>query len=234
MLNFSSIVLNGNFNPAIFHPEWFERFKILPIQEIQWADRLNTERDEVEFRERKLKTQSSPPPLIVTHDYSNLNFQSLKIEVHQERFDCKAYDRKNFSLIKEVTLKIFSLLEHTPVKGVGINFEGHWRFEDDALTILKNLFGKKNKTFEDIFGESYNISGRIMSETEDCQLRIDINKSKVFDNSIFFTANFHRDIDTKRSEDALKIINIHYDNDLNEIIKINKKLLGDPKEIYEQ
>lgn len=33
----SYIVLFGSFNPAIFHPEWFERYGILPIQDTQWA-----------------------------------------------------------------------------------------------------------------------------------------------------------------------------------------------------
>lgn len=233
MLSFSSIAMIGNFNPAIFHPAWFERYKILPIQEIQWAEGLKIERDEVDFRGRKLMIQSSPtPPLIVTPGYSSLNFQSMRVEVSQERFECKTLDRGKFSLVKEVSLKIFSLLGHTPVIGVGINFEGHWRFKNDAFTILKNLFVKSNETFEDIFGQSYNVTGRVISKEDGCQLGIELLNSSIFKDAIYFNANFHRDIISKRAEDALKIISECYDNDLNTIIEKIKKLLGSPQETY--
>jgi len=175
MLNLSSIVLLGNFNPAIFHPEWFERFKILPIQETQWTEYPTVEKDGAEFRGRKLVVQSAPqPPLIVTPEYSCLTFKSLKIEVRRERFDCKTSVRNRFSLIKEVTLKIFSLLEHTPVRSVGINFEGHWKFSDDGQIILKRIFGCENsRHLHDIFGDSYEIGGRITTAGEDYSLTTD-------------------------------------------------------------
>lgn len=171
------------------------------------------------------------PPLIVTPEYSSLTFKSLKIEVHQERFDCKTFVRNNFYLIKDVILKIFSLLEHTPVKAVGINFEGHWKFSEDGGIILKRIFGdEKNKQFQDIFGNTYEIGGRISTTQEDYNLRIDYSESNILKGGIFFNTNYHRKVDSNRTEDALTIINNCYNKDLENIIQINIKLFGNPKE----
>ncbi len=201
MLNLSSIVLPGNFNPAIFHPEWFERFKILPIQETQWTEGPAVEKNGAEFGGRKLAVQSPPqPPLTVTPEYSCLTFKSLKTEVRRERSDCKTFVRNSFSLIKEVTLKIFSLPEHTPVRTVGINFEGHWKFSDDGQIILKRIFGCENsRHLHDTFGDSYKIGGRITTAGEDYSLTADYTKSNILEGGIFLNANYHRKVDSDRT-----------------------------------
>lgn len=232
MLAFSSIVLIGNFNPAIFHPEWFDRFKILPIQETQWAEGLEIEKEEVEFKGRKLTIQGAPPPpLFVTPKYTHLTFKSLTIDVREERFDCKTFIRENFSLLTEVTLKIFSLLEHTPVKAVGINFEGHWKLSSDGQIILKKMFGcKNNKPFDSFFGKSYEIGQRISTTKDDYMLTIDYRKSKILEGGVFIKANYHREVKSNRTEDALEIISQCYHRDLEEIIKTNINIFGAPKE----
>ena len=63
MLSFSSIVLLGHFNPAIFHPEWLDRYKILPVQEIQWAEGEKPKRTEAQH---KSKYSVNPSPMKVT------------------------------------------------------------------------------------------------------------------------------------------------------------------------
>ncbi len=151
--------------------------------------------------------------------------------MHRERFDCRTSVRNSFSLIKEVTLKIFSLLEHTPVRSVGTNFEGHWKFSDDGQIILKRIFGCGNsRHLHDIFGDSYEIGGRITTAGEDYSLTTDYAKSNILEGGIFLNANYHRKADSDRTEDALEIINTCYDRDLEKIIRINTKLFGRPEE----
>lgn len=230
-MNSSSIVLIGNFNPAIFHPEWFERFKILPPQEIQWAEGSNIPKEEIQYKGRKLIIQENPS-LIVTPQFAHLPFQSLQIDVSQERFDCKAAQRKTFPLIKETTLKIFSLLKHTPIRVLGINFEGHWRLKKDGTIILKELFGKKADLFKDAMGESYEIGGKLITHEGDQQFIIDFSRSPILEAGIYFRANIQWNIESERTEKVVQLIKNNYDHGKEKVIKIATKLLGNPEETW--
>lgn len=231
MLSYSSIVLVGNLNPAIFHPQWFERFKILPIQETQWAEGQKPEIDEIPYRDRKIIVEGVPP-LIVAHDLADLRFPSLRIKVELGRYVCETVEREKFSLIRDVTLKVFNLLEHTPVSALGINFEGHWQFDDDRQSILKDLFAKQDEAFKDTLGDGYCIGGKIISEDTNRKMTLKIENSKVMENGVHFHANFHRDLKTEQAQQAVEMIKDYYDEDLKNIVRIAKRLLGEPKDTW--
>ena len=61
MLNTSTIVFLGNFNPAIFQTQWLDRYKILPRQDIQWAEGENAEQIKLKDLLRRKKDNQSPP-----------------------------------------------------------------------------------------------------------------------------------------------------------------------------
>lgn len=231
MLNESSIVLIGNFNPSIFHPEWFDRFKILPIQEIQWAEGEKPKISEIQNKDRKVIIEEVPP-LIVMPDRADLQFPSIKITVIPDRYQCLATQRENFSLMKDVTLKIFTLLSHTPIMALGINFHGHWKFIDDSNEILKSLFAKKDEAFKKTLGDDYNIQGQIIFRKGNQKISLKFEPSNKIQNGIYFGANFHSEIETRRAEQVIQIITENYEKNLNDTIKIVQALLGEPKETW--
>jgi hypothetical protein len=221
----------GNFNPAIFHPEWFDRFKILPIQETQWAEGEKPKITEFQSKGRKIVIEEVPP-FVVKPDLSDLLFPSLKITVEPNRYQCLAIHREKFFLLKEVTLKIFTLLSHTPVDGLGINFQGHWRFKDDSSIILRDLFAKKDGDFKKIFGDGYKVGGQIISQVGNQKLLLRIESSNRIETEVCFDANFHSEIETRRTEQVIQIIDENYEKNLDDIINIMKNLIGEPEETW--
>ena len=224
LIDFSSIVLLGNFNPSIFHPEWFDRFKIVPIQEVQWAESKKPDRKELPFKGGKLII-SEVPPLLVKPDFAELHFRSFRINVTPSKFECSTFIREKFSLMKEVTVKIFSLLMHTPIKALGINFTGDRKPKKVTGEILKALFAKSNKKFIATLGENYDIGGILSSIQNGRKTTLRIEKSEKVDNGIYFNFNFHREIEPPQAEIALEALSQNYQKDLEESLAILNKLL---------
>jgi hypothetical protein len=232
LLSLSSIILVGNFNPSIFHPEWFERFKILPSQETQWAEGAKPKITEIPQEKGKIIIEQVPS-LLVSPDLAQLAFPSQRIRVTSHRYESIAIQRENFQRTKEVTIKIFSILIHTPIQAMGINFHGHWKFKEDSDIILKSLFSKKDQSFRDAMGENFKIEGQISSLQANSKLTLRIGPSDKIQEGIHFNANFHRDIESSKAEQAIQLIQENFDKDLEEVIRIARAIIGDPEKIWE-
>lgn len=169
---------------------------------------------------------------MVTSDHTELHFPSLRLTVNPERFECSTNERKNFPLVKDVVIKIFSLLSHTPIKAVGINFHAHWKFKDPSNVILKNLFAKNDSVFQDSLGSDYHIGGTIWSIQKGVKSSLKIEKSNKLDNGVYIQANYHRDFETIQVEQSINFIQENYDKFIDQFIKDLKKILGEPEEIW--
>ena len=99
-----SIVLVGTFNPAIFHPVWFAREKLIQQEE---ADRADIK--------------------IVSPEVSVFSIGWLAVEVMQDRFAARTSQIQNLEPLRDLVLGTFGLLRHTPVKQMGINRQSHFR-----------------------------------------------------------------------------------------------------------
>ena len=231
MLCLSSIVLLGKFNPAIFHPQWLDRYKVVPVQDIQSAQGDISEVQELPFKDGKI-VLSKVSPMITSSEFAELNFPKYKLNVQRDRYQCLTFDRSSFSLIKDLTIKIFSLLSHTPIKAAGLNFDAHLEFEDEAEHILKSFFAKNHDQFVGMFGEDYKIKGSIITKIIGDVDTIDLDKSNKFDNSIFVHANFHKDIATEDADEVIQWIDSKYSMAIDALTKIIGDLLGEPKKIW--
>ena len=132
----------------------------------------------------------------------------------------------------DVTIRIFSLLSHTPINDLGINFDGHWKCEDDAQTILRKLFAGGHESFQKVLGNGYQVGGVITSHQESRKITLRFEVSNKIENGIFFNVNFHRDISTRQAEQAIQIISENYEKDLEDVINIAKELIGEPEETW--
>ncbi|MGR3293568.1 MAG: hypothetical protein ACUZ9M_06070 [Candidatus Scalindua sp.] len=226
MLHSSSIVFLGNFNPAIFQTQWFDRFKILPIQEIQWAEGEKPKK--IELPGTKIIVEEAPY-IIITSDHTLLQFPSLQIEVFPDKYICSSKNKEAFSLIKNVTISIFKVLEHTPIKAVGINFEGDCKFRKGAQEILNDLFVNNNRAFKKTFGNDFRIGGTIGFKQESRKITLRIKGSNTINDGINFSLNFHDDIEPQQAKLAIEVVRRNYDKDIKKSNKIIKDLIGQPK-----
>ena len=97
MLNSSSIVFLGNFNPAIFQTQWLDRYKILPRQDVQWAEGKGAQQIKVPDSDIILE---KVPNIMVTANQTLLQFPSLQIEVFPDKYICSSKNKEAFSLVK--------------------------------------------------------------------------------------------------------------------------------------
>lgn len=123
-----AIVLIGAFNPTIFHPQWFVKNNLVSEEEL--------------IEDPSTEYEKNPTDQIFIHrDFSQCSFGFAKIEVQTTRFQAKTNDASEYIRLRDLVLSVFSLLEHTPIKQIGINLlytfvcdsEESWHKIGDAL-----------------------------------------------------------------------------------------------------
>jgi len=102
-----SIVALGSFNPAIFHPVWFQRQELIPDAEAKASD---------------VKV-ISPQVAVVQTDWFTL-------QVTEERFAVETVDPRKFLPLRDLVSATFAILEHTPITAFGLN--SHQSFQLDS------------------------------------------------------------------------------------------------------
>ena len=111
----ASIVLVGNFNPAILSPDWFARHDLIKDAAINRTD----------------------PEFIVHPQITQFKFDWCQIVSEPNRFTMSS-TQESFIRIADLTAKTFGeLLPHTPIRQLGISRQVHFRVSNinirDAL-----------------------------------------------------------------------------------------------------
>eukprot|EP00456_Euglypha_rotunda_P058288 TRINITY_DN483_c0_g1_i15.p1 TRINITY_DN483_c0_g1~~TRINITY_DN483_c0_g1_i15.p1 ORF type:complete len:222 (+),score=23.47 TRINITY_DN483_c0_g1_i15:1021-1686(+) len=99
-----TFVALGSFNPAIFHPKWFETNELIPAG--GWSE------DELEVCSRQLS--------IFTMD-------ELRVEVTGDRLAMLTQKPSLSPALKDLAVGALAILEHTPLTAVGLNLQMHFR-----------------------------------------------------------------------------------------------------------
>lgn len=103
----ASIVLVGNFNPKIFHPEWFIRKEIVA----EW--------------------DYSNDHIISLPDMSEMELPNeLKISAFLNKFQIITSLATEYFSLKDIVVNTFSLLSETPITQIGINLTTIIRIPD--------------------------------------------------------------------------------------------------------
>lgn len=103
-----AVVLIGAFNPAIFQPAWFEKNDLLPSSETEGAS---------------IET--------ISNDIALLTMSWVRIEVIHSRFVARTQDESRFGLLRDLIVGTFTILEHTPVSQLGINWDHQYRVPNE-------------------------------------------------------------------------------------------------------
>lgn len=103
-----SIVLVGSFNPGIFQPAWFAAEGLIRKEEAEEA--------EIE---------------LVRPEVAAFRLDWLHMQVLHERFIASTDQAASFEVLRDLVVGTFSVLEHTPVTKLGLNFDRHFEMESE-------------------------------------------------------------------------------------------------------
>jgi len=112
-----SVVLLGDFNPAILHPAWLAAHDLLRQEEADAAEIQLVSRDLTVFSTEWVELAASP-----------------------DRFSVASASAPSYNLLRDLTIGVFRLLPHTPIRALGINRNQHFPVEDVGAW---NAFGDR-------------------------------------------------------------------------------------------
>jgi hypothetical protein len=99
-----TIVFRGAFNPAIFHPTWYQRHQLLPEDEAEKAD-----------------------VVVVSRDVAIFSTERFTFQVTDDRFAVATERTEAFDPLRDLAVGTFQLLSHTPLRLLGINRIVHFQ-----------------------------------------------------------------------------------------------------------
>ncbi len=103
-----NIVFRGDFNPKIFQPAWFAAQGLIRNEE---ADEATVE-------------IIHPTIVVFTLDW-------LQIQIEPNRFYAGTNQSPYFEILKDLILGTFRILNHTPIKMIGINYNSHFPMDSE-------------------------------------------------------------------------------------------------------
>jgi hypothetical protein len=96
----AAIVILGDFNPPIFQPLWFSANGLMPAEETKNADIAVINKKVVSFSMGK-----------------------MQVFVSEERLTLATVESPQGPLLRDLAIGTLSVLEHTPLKAIGINLD---------------------------------------------------------------------------------------------------------------
>ncbi len=103
-----NVVLRGDFNAAIFHPSWLASEDLIRSQEAEAA--------EIEI--------VHPKVAVFTAEW-------LRLRVFDGRFQAGTVQEAYYEALRDLVVGVFTLLNHTPLRLMGINRDFHYRLESE-------------------------------------------------------------------------------------------------------
>jgi hypothetical protein len=106
------VVLVGDFNPALFHPDWLAQNDLI-------TDGLAAALKEA-------------PDFVVSHEVTQFSADWLVCQVTVSRCMFSTRQLPLADAVRDLAIGVFSLLSHTPVDAIGINANSHFRIANEA------------------------------------------------------------------------------------------------------
>jgi len=103
-----NIVIRGQFNPAIFHPAWFQAQKLVRSQE---ADAAKIE--------------------VIQQDVAIFTMEWLQFRIVGDRFQVGTTQEAFYEPLRDLVIGVLDILNHTPLRVMGLNRDFHFRLESE-------------------------------------------------------------------------------------------------------
>jgi hypothetical protein len=168
------VAVLGSFNPAIFHPEWFLRYKLIGENDAKEAE-VN----------------------VVGSEVTDIQICGIKLVCIKDRFSLGIANISHAARMQDLLLQIFTLLPHIPVTACGINPSVHFKISDTQYwhkighTLApKELIWNDLKQLEKPGMRSLNITALRTGEFPG-QTNITVEPSLRFPPGLFVQSNYH-------------------------------------------
>lgn len=191
----SSIVAVGAFNPAIFSPDWLEARELIGSGDAEVA-----------------RTNKS---LIVSSQVATIQTNWFALQVLENQFSLTSQGALSPGF-RDLALGVMTLLPHTPISAVGLNFMGHFKMGSPAEY---NKIGDRlvpKAVWNELFHEENNHVGvqmltvsvqKIKREADggltpliSDRKNISVEPSNKLKLGVFLSCNDHREIDHSKLE----------------------------------
>ena len=212
----SSVVGVGSFNPAIFTPDWLERNQLIGLDDANYAKQAQS--------------------LLISHQATvfETDWFSFQVLINQFSLTSKGALTPAF---KDLAVGILSLVPHTPITAMGLNFLAHFRLGSEAeyhkvgdvlapKSIWNSLYpdsciaGLANLTIRMQDGE------RGKSARSGYEKRITVQPSDKVKVGVFLIFNDHKEIvDSKESgmttaEQAAELVETEWQNSWDDSVRV--------------
>ncbi len=211
------IVVIGSFNPAIFQPDWFLRHSIFPEEEIEG---LTAEPNVKKIPELGLNLEYGQQ-FLVTNDKAILNFLTISINAQRDKLTFSLKSLESLSLMTDAIVKIFKILQETPLSAYGINFNRQVKFKDNIEQLIKKFFNK-TEAFVNTFGADGKCGFRVITEKENYLFTFRMEPSGNAHEWILVHANYQFDINNS----GAFALTSNFKTNLSEAIDSFKKIIS--------
>lgn len=218
----AAIVVVGSFNPAIFTADWLEGNGLIGNEDAQAM------RDDCS--------------LVVSHQLSRLESGWFVLQVNEDRFELIGKGASTLPL-RDLAESILSLLAHTPVTALGMNFSQHYNLAtEQKLHRVGDQLAPKG-IWNSLFDPEVHSTGlntlvmtivnapRGQVATDNHRRNITIQKSQKIRHGVLLSLNNHYDIrpqdteDQTKAEYAAQLIRTGWESLLNESKRLCDALL---------
>jgi hypothetical protein len=200
----ASIVLVGSFNPAIFHPSWLASHDMIRIGTAEKAELQ-----------------------IVSPEVSSFQADWLAIQVTRDRFQVSTVDPRFFEPLRDLVLSVFAILEHTPIRQMGINRDMHFQSSPEIMNRFGDLLAPKptwKKLFENPLLETLVMRGK----REEQVFRVTIQPSMRVRPGIYVGTNEHFDVEAEQSaHKVLELLRTSWDESQRYSRRIGDQLISE-------
>jgi len=181
----STIVAVGQFNPAIFSPNWLKQNELIGADDAEDA------------------VQS--PSLIVSHQITVIDSTWFTLQVLSNQLTLASKGVLSPTLM-DLAAGIFELASHTPVSAVGLNFVGEYKLASvDEYHKIGDVFAPKDIWKQMFPADAHSVGMATMmirvqpgsrdnGPTSNDQKNITIQPSNKFRNGIYLQMNDHHDV----------------------------------------
>jgi hypothetical protein len=186
-----SIVVLGDFNPSIFQPLWFSNNGLMPQVEAEAANIS-----------------------LIHKQVAAFTIGKINLQVDDSRLALTTEDPSHEPILRDVVLGTLSILEHTPLKAIGLNLDTIFEMEsEEAWNALGDRLVPKHDWGNVI--ESPGMRQVIVEgKRSDCRAdRIHIRVQPTASKCVLFAVNQHYQLDTderpeqrQRHHEAIRVL----------------------------
>ncbi len=187
-----SIVVLGNFNPAILQPLWFSVNGLVPDAEAEGAD--------VD---------------VIHKQFASFSMGGIRVQVDDSRLHMTAVESPQGPILRDLVLGTLSILEHTPLKAIGLNRDMTFVMEtDEAWQEVGNRLVPKGD-WEQILVSPGMRQVVVEGQRSDCNAdRLHVRVQPSAKLRILIAVNQHYQLDTNewvevrdRHNEAIRVLN---------------------------